>query len=204
MALEQEIKLVVTGEQSLTFLDLPFTAAYQQGTLHHKHLITTYFDTPDFHLMKHGLGLRLRFDGDNWLQTVKEAGRVTNGLHQRQEWESSVSGRDFDLALLRQTPIQKWVDDPVFWATLAPIFTTEFDRQYCLLENADQTTIEVAYDRGRVYTATSEASIHEVELELKSGQLHYLTALARDLCTTGQLQESNRSKAQQGFELANI
>ena len=197
MALEQEVKLVVMHEQPLIFSELPLSIAYQQGQIHKKHLITTYFDTPDFELMHYGLGLRLRFDGEHWLQTVKESGHVANGLHQRQEWEQA-----FDLTLLRKTPIQQWVDKPAFWSTLAPVFTTEFDRQYCLLETDEQTTIELAYDRGRVYTTTLEAPIHEVELELKSGQLSYLTTLAQDLCSTGDLQANDRSKAQQGYELA--
>jgi len=204
MALEQEIKLVVTHDQPLTFSALLLPSAYQQGEVQSKHLITTYFDTPDFDLMKHGFGLRLRFDGENWLQTVKESGQVANGLHQRQEWEHPLSKQDFDLALLRQTPIQQWVEDHAFWTTLSPIFTTEFDRQYCLLKTAEQTSIELAYDRGRVYTAMSESPIHEVELELKSGQLNYLTILAQDLCATGYLQANDRSKAQQGYELASL
>ncbi len=202
MALEQEIKLVVTREQPLAFSALPLASIYQQGEVQNKHLITTYFDTPHFDLMTHGYGLRLRFDGENWLQTVKESGHVANGLHQRQEWEHVLLDQAFDLTLLQQTPLQKWVDDPDFWTTLSPVFTTEFDRQYCVLETVDQTTIELAYDRGRVYTAVLEAPIHEVELELKSGQLHYLTTLAQDLCASGYLQANDRSKAQQGYELA--
>jgi len=201
MALEQEIKLVVTGEQPLDISALPLVG-FQRSELKTTRLVSTYFDTPDFDLIKQGLGLRLRFDGENWLQTVKDTGQVADGLHQRQEWEHPLSGQSFDLAVLRQTPLQSIVDDEQLWATLSPIFTTEFNRQHCLLETEQHTTIELAYDRGRVYTATSEAPIHEVELELKSGQLDYLKKLAQDLCLTEPLKASNQSKAKQGYELA--
>ena len=200
MVLEQEIKLAVMSDQPLDLSTLPLSG-FRRSEFKTKRLVSTYFDTPDFELAKQGLGLRLRFDGKNWLQTVKDKGQVDNGLHQRQEWEHLLSGKAFDLALLRQTPLQNLIDDEQLWASLSPIFTTEFDRQHCLLETDKQTTIELAYDRGRVYTATMEAPIHEVELELKSGQLHYLTTLAQDLCLTEPLQANNCSKAQQGYEL---
>lgn len=201
MALEQEIKLVVTGDQSLDISALPLVG-YQRSDLKSTRLVSTYFDTPDFDLIKQGLGLRLRFDGENWLQTVKDTGQVDNGLHQRQEWEHLLSEKCFDLALLRQTPLQSLVDDEQLWATLSPVFTTEFIRQHCLLETEQHTTIELAYDRGRVYTTASEEPIHEVELELKAGQLQHMKKLAQELCFTEPLQVSNRSKAQQGYELA--
>ena len=200
MALEQEIKLAVMSDQQLELSALPLPS-FRRSEFKTTRLVSTYFDTPDFYLAKQGLGLRLRFDGKNWLQTVKDKGQIDNGLHQRQEWEHSLPGKAFDLALLKQTPLHELIDDEPLWASLSPIFTTEFDRQYCLLETGEQTTIELAYDRGRVYTVTLEAPIHEVELELKSGQLHYLTALAQELCLTEPLQASNCSKAQQGYEL---
>ena len=200
MALEQEVKLVVMSDEPLELSTLPLSG-FRRGEFKTNHLVSTYFDTPGFHLAKQGWGVRLRFDGKNWLQTVKDKGQAVNGLHQRQEWEHLLSGKGFDIALLRQTPLQNLIDDEQLWSSLSPIFTTEFDRQHCLLKIGEKTTIELAYDRGRVYTETMEAPIHEVELELKSGQLHYLAALAQELCLTQPLQASNCSKAQQGYEL---
>jgi inorganic triphosphatase YgiF len=200
MALEQEVKLVVMSDEPLELSMLPLSG-FRRSEFKTNRLVSTYFDTPDFELAKQGLGLRLRCDGENWLQTVKDKGLVEKGLHQRQEWEYPLSGQAFDLALLKQTPLHSLIDNEVLWASLAPIFTTEFDRKHCLLETADQTLIELAYDRGRVYTATSEQAIHEIELELKSGELHYLTTLAQALCLTEPLLASNCSKAQQGYEL---
>ena len=201
MVLEQEIKLAIMSEEVLDFSALPIVG-YQRSSIETMHLVSTYFDTPSFNLAKQGLGLRLRFDGKNWLQTVKEKGQIENGLHQRLEWEHLLPDKTFNVALLRQTPLQKLIEDEKSWETLSPIFTTDFYRKHCLLEKDDQITIELAYDRGRIYTEVSERRIHEFELELKRGDLHYLTTLAETLCLTEPLQPSNFSKAQQGYKLA--
>lgn len=201
MVLEQEIKLAIMSEEVLDFSALPIVG-YQRSSIETMHLVSTYFDTPSFNLAKQGLGLRLRFDGKNWLQTVKEKGQIENGLHQRLEWEHLLPDKTFNVALLRQTPLQKLIEDEKSWETLSPIFTTDFYRKHCLLEKDDQITIELAYDRGRIYTEVSERRIHELELELKRGDLHYLTTLAETLCLTEPLQPSNFSKAQLGYKLA--
>ena len=201
MILEQEIKLAIMSEQVLDLSVLPIVG-YQRSSIETMHLVSTYFDTPSFNLAKQGLGLRLRFDGRNWLQTVKEKGQIENGLHQRMEWEHLLPSKAFNLALLKQTPLQELIEDEKSWETLSPIFTTDFYRKHCLLEKDNQITIELAYDRGRIYTEVSERRINELELELKNGELHYLKTLAETLCITEPLQPSNFSKAQQGYELA--
>lgn len=201
MILEQEIKLTIMSDQILDLSVLPI-AGYQRSSIETIHLVSTYFDTPSFNLAKQGLGLRLRFDGRNWLQTVKEKGEIENGLHQRMEWEHLLPSKAFNVALLKQTPLQELIEDEKSWETLSPIFTTDFYRKHCLLEKDNQITIELAYDRGRIYTEVSERRIHELELELKNGELHYLKTLAETLCITEPLQPSNFSKAQQGYELA--
>ena len=201
MILEQEIKLTIMSDQILDLSVLPI-AGYQRSSIETIHLVSTYFDTPSFNLAKQGLGLRLRFDGRNWLQTVKEKGEIENGLHQRMEWEHLLPSKAFNVALLKQTPLQELIEDEKSWETLSPIFTTDFYRKHCLLEKDNQITIELAYDRGRIYTEVSERRIHELELELKNGELHYLKTLAETLCITEPLQPSNFSKAQQGYGLA--
>ena len=201
MILEQEIKLTIMSDQILDLSVLPIVG-YQRSSIETIHLVSTYFDTPSFNLAKQGLGLRLRFDGRNWLQTVKEKGQIENGLHQRMEWEHLLPSKAFNLALLKQTPLQELIEDEKSWETLSPIFTTDFYRKHCLLEKDNQITIELAYDRGRIYTEVSERRINELELELKNGELHYLKTLAETLCITEPLQPSNFSKAQQGYELA--
>jgi len=53
-----------------------------------RELGNTYFDTPDNWLRQHDIGLRIRRFDDVYVQTVKTAGRVVAGLHQRPEFNA--------------------------------------------------------------------------------------------------------------------
>lgn len=199
MALEQEIKLSVVGEERLDLNTLTVDR-YQQSDASTQRLISRYFDTPESMLMQHGFGLRLRFNGQQWLQTVKESGSAQAGLHQRQEWEQVVEKDDFDLALLSQTPLRQFVQDNNIWPYITPLFTTDFQRQVIQLHN-EQSHIELAYDFGRVYNEHHEQKIHEVELELVKGTTEELTAVSQQLLALFPLAPSDVSKAQMGYEL---
>lgn len=199
MALEQEIKLsVLEGDTDLTIIDFK---AYQQSQISRHRLISRYFDTPDLAIMKRGAGLRMRFDGEQWFQTVKENGQVTNGLHQRQEWEHILTTDEFDLALLGTTPLKKIIENKKTWSTISPIFTTDFVRQTILLTLENQAEIELAYDKGTIYTDEKTTVIHEIELELKAGNVNCLHHLATELGSILPLQATDSSKAKKGYEL---
>ena len=204
MNLEQEIKLQVNNEDVIDLTQLDWLKPFWQSALVSQQLVSTYFDTPDLYLINHGVGLRLRNNNGQWLQTVKGTGQVKDGLHQREEWEHDISSGIFDLAQLKRTPMVDMIDDAEVWPKLQPVFTTDFERQTIQLELADNTQIELAYDRGEVRTETSNAPIHEIELELKSGSLDDMKGLAKKLCFYLPVKTSDFSKAQLGYSLFKI
>jgi triphosphatase len=199
MVLEQEIKLSVLGCE----LDLNTIAfrGYQQSEIKRERLISTYFDTPGLTLIKHGVGLRMRFDGNQWCQTVKETGHVKNGLHQRQEWEQVLPTKDFDLESLKATPLKRLIENKAIWPKVSSVFTTDFIRQIIVLTIQDHTEIEFAYDQGTIYGENKVSTIHEIELELKAGDLNQLQLLATHLKSILAIQVNDISKAQQGYAL---
>lgn len=199
MALEEEIKLTVRNETPCDITGVAF-ADYRQSQVVQKRLISRYFDTPDQALLRRGVGLRLRRDDQQWFQTVKESGSAKQGLHQRREWEQPIDGPEFDLQQLRDTPIHPLVSDETVWPHLQPLFTTDFQRQIIQLHQQARQ-IELAYDFGHVYTEHRQRVIHEVELELVTGDTADLTTLAQLLMTQLPLTLSNVSKAQMGYEL---
>lgn len=202
MSLEQEVKLVVNNTHKIDLRTLSFLAPMTIGELETHHLVSTYFDTADKYLSGQKVGLRMRQYNDTWWQTVKTAGVVKDGLHQREEWEFPLDGPEWDLSTLRQTPLLTMIDEPNLWSQLAPLFTTDFMRDTLQLKLADNSLVELAYDYGKVIAGDKTSSIHELELELKSGNVDALMLIASKLQVQLDVTPSDCSKAQMGYELA--
>lgn len=201
MSLEQEIKLALTDDNELDLFLLHWLEPFIASDIQSARLVSDYFDTPQLDLIKSGAGLRLRNDNGRWWQTVKATGQVVEGLHQRQEWEWPLAGAEFDIELLKQTPLTPLINNPAIWTQLAHIFTTDFQRKTIQLLLKDSTEIELAYDRGRVYSEQKQVAIHEIELELKSGSIASMKALAEQFCEKMNLKYNESSKAKIGYEL---
>lgn len=200
METEIELKFFVSPD----FSDTLKQKIAEQKILQHscKDLGNTYFDTPDHWLRKHDIGLRIRRSDDVFVQTVKTSGRVVAGLHQRPEYNAEHQGNDPDLSLHPSDiwPQERSVQD--LQQQIAPLFSTNFQREQWLLSMPDGSHIEVAYDQGLVVAGDQESPICEVELELKSGQTESLFTLARSLSDQGGMRLGNLSKAARGYRLA--
>jgi len=96
MATETELKLAIEGVTAEQLQALPEIGIHAVGTARERQLDNIYFDTSKLLLRRRQLALRLRRDGDRWLQTVKTSGSTSAGLHQRQEWETPVAGETLD------------------------------------------------------------------------------------------------------------
>ncbi len=168
-----------------------------------KNLGNIYYDTPDFLLRRHDIGLRVRRYDDVYVQTLKTAGRVVAGLHQRPEYNAELDSPVPDLSLI---PADAWpdgLDVNALSQRINPLFSTDFERQQWLLAMPDSSQVELAFDSGEVTTdAGGYDPICEVELELKSGQTDALFVLARELAENGGLRLGNLSKAARGYRLA--
>lgn len=167
-----------------------------------RELGNTYFDTQDNWLRKHDIGLRIRcFDGV-FVQTVKTAGRVVAGLHQRPEYNAEHSCNLPDLELHPEDIWPQGKEIQTLQSELIPLFSTNFTREQWLVGMADGSQIEVAFDQGNVIAGDQAEPICEVELELKSGQADALFTLARTLSEEGGMRLGNLSKAARGYRLA--
>ena len=84
MAQEIELKFIVAQDgvdalrQHLNTLEAKHTPAGQ--------LLNIYYETADNWLRRHDMGLRIRGDQGRYEMTLKIAGRVVGGLHQRPEY----------------------------------------------------------------------------------------------------------------------
>lgn len=89
MAQEIELKFIVNHDA----VDALRNHLHTLGGEHHapSQLLNIYFETPDNWLRRHDMGLRIRGENGRYEMTMKIAGRVTGGLHQRPEYNVALS-----------------------------------------------------------------------------------------------------------------
>ncbi|MGI4982056.1 MAG: CYTH domain-containing protein [Janthinobacterium lividum] len=203
MAIEKELKLALGSARvgaAVAFLDTASGAVGRTITLGN-----VYFDTAALELAQARVALRLRRTPDGWLQTLKTAGKATQGLHARGEWEQPVAGEALALPALlaacddatARASLAAWADD------LRPVFRTDFDRTLWTIHVGD-TEIEAALDLGTVASdrADTTVPIREIELELKTGDEGALLAFAARLrAAVPGLTPDDVSKAARGYGL---
>ncbi|GAA5216918.1 CYTH domain-containing protein [Corallincola platygyrae] len=200
MDTEIEIKLVISGEsddlvQAIeSAADVYFSAD--------KQLANIYFDTPDRQLRDLDIGLRVRSTDDVAVQTIKTAGRVVGGLHQRPEYNLPIEGSRPDITLFPEDIWPDGVNKKKLQKKLVPIFSTNFRRRSWCLRFDDGSEVEVALDLGLVEANHLEEPIAEVEFELLKGDPDHLFGLARTVSNVVPARLGHLSKAARGYRLA--
>ncbi len=200
MTTEVELKYLVLNEN---VSEIMFELLKQYKILFNhqtKQLINSYFDTPELALRKLDMGLRTRIDGEHIEQTIKTAGIVVGGLHQRPEYNIDITYPFPKLALF---PDSIWSNDSdinKLQSQLIPLFTTNFQRDVWTVTYLD-SVIEIAFDQGDISASGSSTIICEIELELQEGTKHALFALANILFETFKMRAGVQSKAARGYQL---
>jgi len=201
MNTEIELKYIVACEEvesriESTLSQLPISC--QRTT---KELSNTYFDTPDQLFRQADMGLRVRACQNTYEQTIKTAGKVVGGLHQRPEYNVDIDSTSPDLSLF---PSALWQDNQnveQLQESLVPLFSTNFLRKIWLIENKNGSKIELAYDSGSILSGSQSVDINEIELELVSGKATDLFELATKLFDSLLLRPGCKSKAARGYGL---
>lgn len=156
---------------------------------------STYFDTRDNSFFAEGFTLRIRKVGTARTQTVKATGPSAS-IFARSEWETPVSGDSPVIDMTSPLINELGGQANEVW----PKFEVVNERRiWTVTENG--SNIEVALDRGSVRSIDREASILELELELKDGKPKDLFALARKIESIVPIGFGVLSKAERGFRL---
>lgn len=199
MAQEIELKFIVEKES----VDALRQHLHQLTGEHHEpvQLLNIYYETPDNWLRRHDMGLRIRGASGCYEMTMKIAGRVVGGLHQRPEYNIDISKPELELD---RFPAEVWPEGELP-ATLAeqvqPLFSTDFWREKWLV-NEGKSRIEIALDLGEVKAGEFQEPICELELELLEGDADDVLKLARKLVNKSGLRQGSLSKAARGYHLA--
>ena len=167
-------------------------------------LVALYFDTPGELLARARVALRLRREGDTWVQTLKAEG--ASAMHrlehnvvvagQRQpaldlsRHDGSVAGRALRAVLAGAR------DEPLLLR-----YATEVQRTRRLLRAGD-ARIELALDEGHISAGRHSLPICELELELRAGTPQALLDVAGRWADRFGLVLDVRSKSERGQCLA--
>ena len=163
----------------------------------HRHLVSTYFDTPKHALRRHGISLRVRQAGKKNIQTVKT---VTNGVViGRGEWEQRIDGSQPDLRVARETPLQQ-IRSKRLRHKLGAVFATHVHRTVVPLRPGN-SRVELALDEGHIRAGLYSTPLTEVELELKSGSIGDLFKAARTVAELVPARLALKTKSEQGYGL---
>jgi triphosphatase len=201
MATEIELKYLIfsknTAEKISTVLSKMKIEFIESTT----QLSNCYFDTPDLNLRKHDMGLRIREKDGMLEQTIKTAGKVVGGLHQRPEFNVPITSKQPELYLF---PAEIWAPSQEFktiQSQLVSLFTTNFKRHVWLINTAKGGVVEVVFDLGEVSSNGLIDPICEIELELVRGNISELFTLAELFLTELDLRPGLKSKAARGYGL---
>lgn len=184
------------------------------------HMSAHYFDTPKQELSAVSIGLRIRQEGEVWVQTIKAGG---DGIAARLEHNTVLDTERVQTMLAEN----KLLPDLTFYkdTAIAPALANfklkklakNLTRQY--VADVQRTTrllqddsgehvnsIEMAYDCGEIIHGSDDnwrRSIQEIEFELISGNLDFLFATAETWCKRYKLCLSTITKAERGNLLIN-
>ncbi|HSV80995.1 MAG TPA: CYTH and CHAD domain-containing protein [Ramlibacter sp.] len=195
---EFELKLQVPPERTKDVED-----ALRRGTVENTRLRARYYDTADEALARKGLVLRLRKEGDHWVQTAKGPGR--RGFERLEHNVPVPSGEtEPEIARHNDHPVGKRLRNALA-ASHEPLrlrFETDVTRMTRTIETAGNT-VELAFDRGEVRADERHQPVLELELERKEGSAAAAIELAQRWAEDHGLWLDPLPKAGVGRRLAN-
>jgi triphosphatase len=165
-----------------------------------KVLKSVYYDTPDFRLRDLGVALRVRDDGEGFVQAIKSGGAVENGVSNPVEIEATIDSSEPDLERVSDKRLRRKLSKAVTGSSLAPAFETVVTRTSFRLKTGDGL-VELALDRGEARAKRRKAPIREAELELLEGDPKALLEIAQELFAGQAVQFSSMNKAERGYRL---
>lgn len=165
-------------------------------------LQNTYFDTPSRELRALDIGFRTRCADNQCEQTIKLAGEVIGGLHQRPEYNLPLESSRPNITAFDASIWPHGMQVSAIAANIYPIFSTNFIRRTWLIETANGAKIEVVQDKGEVSASGLMEPICELEIELIEGSRDELFTLADKLVSQNNVRLGLYSKAARGYRLA--
>lgn len=203
--MSQEIELKLTANQEVINSLKQELSHFQLLTQKQVFSQNSYFDTEDHFFAKKKMGLRVRKEQDRYTMTLKTTGSTQGALHIRPEYNVQLSSSTPDMTQFAQyAELQLERDYQTLQSTLQPIFSTDFQREYYLLETGNGTQLEIAIDQGKILAKQQQAPISEIEIELKNGKVIDVLNFVQNLLFLDGMRLGQESKAERGYQLAGL
>lgn len=159
-----------------------------------------YFDTADRKLAAQGIALRQRREGEQWVQTLKAAGKshLHRFEHNLELGETTPDG--LDLTCYQTDAEAAQILSQALGAeqqNLQLQFETDIQRTSKVVQFED-ADIEISLDVGEIRSGDAQHDVYEVEFELKQGSLQSLLNFCYEWVKKYQLWLDVRSKAEFG------
>lgn len=195
---EIELKLLAPQGVLEQLREMPVIVQHARNRGAFRRLETVYYDTPERLLFQHGVSLRVRRNGKQFIQTLKlpNSGQPLA----RRQWETPLDDFTPDLARFPADEVGDLMTTLTNEA-LVPVFATRVRRHARQLDLPD-ASVEIAFDEGMIEAGGRQEVLSEIELELKNGNAGVLFDLGTQLLDVAPLQVGTRSKAERGYALA--
>lgn len=183
-------------------------------------LQAAYFDTPDRRLAQTRSALRVRREGDEWVQTLKAAGSHTMvrvednqaalppAKGQALRPDLSRHGETARQALVHSLGWQPEADPTGERCGLIELYRTDMRRTRARLKVAEGTphegVVELALDEGAILAGALQEPVRELEIELLSGHPQAVILAGQDWVHRFGLWLDTQTKAHRGDRLARL
>ena len=165
-----------------------------------------YFDTAEGDLRNKKIALRVRWENEHIMVTLKWKGSAVDGLHVR--GELNVPADEAYLAepnveIFRGSEIFEELEEAAGGKKLVQVMEMDFLRKSIQVDTGASISV-ISVDEGMIRTAKGDAAILEVEVELYSGNQEDMIALSEELADKYNLIPCDVSKYQRGLELLGL
>lgn len=184
-------------------------ASADKTTARPQHLAAAYFDTPERHLARSGMALRVRKEGSRWVQTLKAGGpnaleRLEHNVPLRVP-RRNASHPSADPQRHAGTPAGEALLRALSGAqpdsALVELYRTDIQRRTRNV-HMPHGTLELALDTGHIVAGPHNLAVHELEIELIRGAPQAVIAQARHWVQSHGLWLDTHTKAHRGDHLA--
>lgn len=204
MEIELKYHLPDADTEEKLFSDPYVTEIADSGSESRIDMLAVYFDTEDRRLGREGITFRVRREGTRLVGTLKWNGSSEDGMHVREEINVPVRDpeklNEPDPGIFHQSEMSDTLKRIIGKRQLKKQIEIEFVRRKIRLDSG-RVICELSVDRGTVRSASGEAPISEVEIELYSGSREEMERIGSELAAKYGLTPENRSKFRQGIDL---